>query len=449
MGGIPLNKPVVGMAATPTGKGYWEVASDGGIFSFGAAQFYGSMGGIPLNKPVVGMAADPSGGYWEVASDGGIFAFGGAQFYGSMGGKWLYRPIVGIAATPTGKGYWEVASDGGIFAFGAAQFYGSTGGMTLNAPIVGMTATPSGHGYWFTTAEGGVFAFGSAGFYGSLGSEPQSRPVVAITADAKGNGYWFANDNGAASAFGTATYWGSAPQVLDAPVVGMAEATGTGEFSPSTFPPGSTGYDISGWQCGNLPPSPHTIGVVEVNGASFASTNPCLATEAAWAGGGLNLYTFLTFGATPSSADAGCASLATPDACNYGYNAALYAFGEARAAGVNTSVPWWLDVEGKTLYWSNSTAANASLVQGAIDGLHYAGINSVGVYASPADWGAIVGTYQPAIPYWMAWWTGTGGYSCANAGQIAAQYPVPAGPVVITQFTDDSGTLGFDGDYAC
>ena len=41
--------------------GYWEVASDGGVFSFGSAQFYGSMGGKPLNKPIVGMAAAPRG----------------------------------------------------------------------------------------------------------------------------------------------------------------------------------------------------------------------------------------------------------------------------------------------------------------------------------------------------------------------------------------------------
>jgi len=101
MDGTPLRKPVVGMAATPDGKGYWEVASDGGIFSFGDAQFYGSMGGHPLNKPIVGMATTPDGkGYWEVASDGGIFSFGDAQFYGSMGGHPLNKPIVGMAATP-------------------------------------------------------------------------------------------------------------------------------------------------------------------------------------------------------------------------------------------------------------------------------------------------------------------------------------------------------------
>ncbi len=37
-----MNKPVVGMAATPDGQGYWLVASDGGVFSFGDAGFHGS-----------------------------------------------------------------------------------------------------------------------------------------------------------------------------------------------------------------------------------------------------------------------------------------------------------------------------------------------------------------------------------------------------------------------
>jgi hypothetical protein len=33
------------------------VASDGGIFSFGNANYYGSMGGMHINEPMVGMAA--------------------------------------------------------------------------------------------------------------------------------------------------------------------------------------------------------------------------------------------------------------------------------------------------------------------------------------------------------------------------------------------------------
>ena len=108
--------------------GYWLVASDGGIFTYGDAQFYGSTGSIHLNKPIVGMAPTPDGGgYWLVASDGGIFAYGDAQFYGSTGSIHLNKPIVGMAPTPDGGGYWLVASDGGIFAYGDAQFYGSTG----------------------------------------------------------------------------------------------------------------------------------------------------------------------------------------------------------------------------------------------------------------------------------------------------------------------------------
>ena len=129
------------MAATPSGNGYWLVASDGGIFTFGDARFHGSTGAMHLNQPIVGMAATPSGkGYWLVASDGGIFTFGDARFHGSMGGSHLNQPIVGMASSPSGKGYWLVASDGGIFTFGDAHFHGSTGNIHLNSPIVWMDA---------------------------------------------------------------------------------------------------------------------------------------------------------------------------------------------------------------------------------------------------------------------------------------------------------------------
>ena len=172
--------------------GYWEVASDGGIFTFGGANFFGSEGGKPLNQPIVGMAATPDGrGYWEVASDGGIFAFGDAGFFGSMGGHPLNQPIVGMAATPTGHGYWEVARDGGVFTFGDAGFSGSMGGKPLNAPVVGMAATPSGQGYWLAAADGGIFTFGDAPFWGSAaGTLTGGAPVVGMAAAAGGDGYW-------------------------------------------------------------------------------------------------------------------------------------------------------------------------------------------------------------------------------------------------------------------
>ena len=78
-----------------------------------------------------------------MASDGGIFNFGDAGFYGSMGAHHLNQPIVGMASTPDGGGYWLVASDGGIFNFGDAGFYGSMGAHHLNQPIVGMASTPA------------------------------------------------------------------------------------------------------------------------------------------------------------------------------------------------------------------------------------------------------------------------------------------------------------------
>jgi len=69
------------------------------MFSFGDAFFHGSMGGTPLNRPVVGIAVTPDGdGYWMVASDGGIFSFGDAGFSGSEGGTVLNRPMVGMGA---------------------------------------------------------------------------------------------------------------------------------------------------------------------------------------------------------------------------------------------------------------------------------------------------------------------------------------------------------------
>jgi hypothetical protein len=46
----------VGIAAAPTGNGYYLVASDGGVFAFGpGAHFQGLTGNIVLNQPVVGM----------------------------------------------------------------------------------------------------------------------------------------------------------------------------------------------------------------------------------------------------------------------------------------------------------------------------------------------------------------------------------------------------------
>ncbi len=223
MGGTSLNKPVVGIASTPLTPGYWEVASDGGIFSFGTAQFYGSTGGTPLNAPIVGMAATPDGrGYYLFASDGGVFAFGDAHFHGSMGGTPLNKPIVGGAVTPDGNGYDLFASDGGVFSFGDAHYFGSEGAVRLNQPVVGGAATPSGGGYYLVAADGGLFAFGDAAFKGSMGGTPLNKPVVGMQVTPDNGGYNLVASDGGIFSFGNAAFYGSmGGKPLNQPVVGI------------------------------------------------------------------------------------------------------------------------------------------------------------------------------------------------------------------------------------
>jgi hypothetical protein len=221
-GNLKLAAPVVGMASTPDGKGYWLVASDGGIFAFGDAPYLGSMGGHPLNSPVVGMAATPDGGgYWEVASDGGIFSFGDAQFYGSMGGKHLNQPVTGMTPSADGGGYWLVASDGGVFTFGDVQFYGSMGGQPLNKPVVGIVRSAGNNGYLISASDGGIFAFGDAPFYGSAASLNLKGPIVGVIPTASNKGYWQIASDGGVFAFGDAPFVGSLGAItLNQPMVG-------------------------------------------------------------------------------------------------------------------------------------------------------------------------------------------------------------------------------------
>ena len=145
------------------------VAADGGIFNFGDAGFFGSMGGQPLNEPIVGMATtSDGGGYWGWRRT----AASSASATPASSAPWAAAPQQADRRHrrhPTGRatGRWR---DGGIFAFGDARFDGSTGALHLNQPIVGMAATADGAGYWFVASDGGIFNFGDAPFFGSAGS---------------------------------------------------------------------------------------------------------------------------------------------------------------------------------------------------------------------------------------------------------------------------------------
>jgi hypothetical protein len=215
-GSLRLRQPIVGMAATPSGKGYWLVAADGGIFAFGDGGFYGSTGSIKLNQPIVGMAASPTGkGYWFVARDGGIFSYGDAGFFGAATAP--SAPIVGITATPTGKGYWLVGQDGSVYSFGDAQFRGTPS----SARVTGLVASRSGMGYWMASPEGAAYAFGDARSFGGM-TAALAQPVVGLAATPKGSGYWLVARDGGIFAFGDAGFYGSTGNIrLNQPIVGM------------------------------------------------------------------------------------------------------------------------------------------------------------------------------------------------------------------------------------
>jgi hypothetical protein len=219
---LVVNAPAAAPPAPAASHGYWLVGSDGGIFTFGSAGFYGSTGSLHLQRPVVGITPTADrGGYWLVASDGGIFAFGSAGFHGSIPGAGLSpagsgqphslnAPIVGMVPSTDGGGYFMVASDGGVFAFGDARFEGSCPGIggCLGAAVA-VVPDATGNGYWVVTTIGAVYTFGDAANHGAPGL--QSTAITSAVATPNGAGYWILDGAGQVFAFGNAAALGGLP----------------------------------------------------------------------------------------------------------------------------------------------------------------------------------------------------------------------------------------------
>ncbi len=145
----PPASSFVGIAAPGGGQGYWLAQAGGGVYSYGDAPFLGSTyseglsglsGPRPLAAPIVGITAAPSGkGYWLVGADGGVFAFGDAGFYGS--------------GVPTRIiSYQPFSTNGTIDASLHLQVIGEVGGTCQGAGVAGNSsyrcfAQPSGRIY--------------------------------------------------------------------------------------------------------------------------------------------------------------------------------------------------------------------------------------------------------------------------------------------------------------
>jgi hypothetical protein len=215
--GLNIQNQSLSINATRSGNGYWVLGKDGGVFSFGDAQFRGSVPGLHLGVPieVVDMKRTPSGnGYWVLGKDGGIFTFGDAQFFGSVPG--LHLPVgvqvKKLQPTVSGRGYWILGSDGGIFSFGDATFHGSVPGLNLGVPVTAqsLAADPQGRGYWVLGTDGGVFSFGVP-YYGSIPGTGTCTPLFANQITATSNGYYVTSYVGAIYSFGNAPYYGGYP----------------------------------------------------------------------------------------------------------------------------------------------------------------------------------------------------------------------------------------------
>jgi hypothetical protein len=231
-GSLALQRPVVGISPTADENGYWLVASDGGIFAFGDAPFVGSIPGLGLapagtvglhhlNAPIVGMVPSADGGgYFMVASDGGVFAFGDAQFEGScpaIGG--CAGTAVAVVPDASGAGYWVMTATGHVYAFGDARYYGAPGPEFV--PVTAAAATPDGGGYWILFSNGVVGAYGDAASLGGpIGELGGTNPASALFTTAEGGGYWVAGGAGGVFTSGNAPYDGSMAGVrLNGPII--------------------------------------------------------------------------------------------------------------------------------------------------------------------------------------------------------------------------------------
>jgi hypothetical protein len=127
--------------------------------------------GLGTAPAAVGLTAQTTagGGYWMAGSDGGVFAFGSAHFYGSLAGEHLNAPISEIVPTSDDHGYWLVGRDGAVYPFGDAATKGSMSGKALAAPVVSAAVTGGG--------TSGTGPQGPAGARGLTG--PQGPPAAA------------------------------------------------------------------------------------------------------------------------------------------------------------------------------------------------------------------------------------------------------------------------------
>ncbi|MEO8104822.1 MAG: hypothetical protein ABI602_00600 [Candidatus Saccharibacteria bacterium] len=227
------------------------------------------------------------------------------------------------------------------------------------------------------------------------------------------------------------------------------------------------GNDISWPQCNKTLPKGQAFGIVGVNGGLANNTNPCLATQLAWAARSTGTTGQPRVGLYVNTANPGFTGSWWPTSDTYRGDivtnpygtctggddvACAYMYGYAKAyddvtdRGVTnpTTYRWWLDVE-TINSWEANTAANAADLEGMTAYFQSIGA-SVGLYSTSYQWGHIVGQVSDTsnLTNLKSWLPGARSANSAKANCSAA--PLTAGSTVtLTQYV--SGSLDYD--YSC
>ncbi len=129
--------------------------------------------------------------------------------------------------------HYEIPGSDGAAAVGGAawpmfhhdpQLTGNAGGTTPAGSIPACSVPSAAYsGYRLAAADGGIFTFGTLPFCGSTGGTHLNAPVVGMAMAPGSGGYWLVAADGGVFSFGSAGFFGSTGGIhLNAPIVGMA-----------------------------------------------------------------------------------------------------------------------------------------------------------------------------------------------------------------------------------
>ena len=204
----------------------------------------------------------------------------------------------------------------------------------------------------------------------------------------------------------------------------------------SVYPAGTPGFDIS-FSTVSYPSTSFGFAVIGATGGKAFTHNARMPSQFNWARASSVVAPTIYLNVNaPYGSSATMANVSSPKECdthfdaaatsafsggtfpeptvcagyNYGYNTAKDAYAYASKLWYFPVHFWWLDVE-EANSWSDDTAVNGAVIQGAIDYLNTEGVRA-GIYSVPYMWRLIAGSsFTPtqtihgaavSIPSWYA-----------------------------------------------